>query len=186
VRRGLHNRERILDAIYELVRSGVVEPTAEQIARAADVGERSVFRHFEDLERLHADMGARVEQEVMQLALPMPADSGPLETRVHELVRHRSKIYEYIAPFRRAGYRDLHRSAFIRERHEDMTARMRADLERVFAPELAKAEKEVAEAADAIASFEAWERLRTAQKLGRQRAMRVVETGLLKLLAAAG
>ena len=47
---------------------------------------------------------------------------------------------------------------------------------------LAGLPNELHEAADAIASFEVWERLRREQKLGRERAARVVESALLAFL----
>jgi AcrR family transcriptional regulator len=181
IRRGMHNRERILDAIYELVRSGVVEPTVEQIAGKAGVGERSVFRHFEDLERLRADMGRRLQQEVLELARPFPPDRGLLSDRVSALVRHRARIFEHIAPFRRAGLAHAHGSAFIRRQHDELAATMRDDLLRVFTDELADAD-EIRDAADVMASFETWDRLRTIHRLSRSRAVRVVETGLSRLL----
>lgn len=178
----MRNREKILDAIYDLVRSGVAPPTVEQIAAKAGVGERSVFRHFEDVERLHADMGRRVQQEVLELAIPLPPDSGPLPQRVSALVKHRARIFEHLAPFRRAGYAQAHASTFIRQQHDTLAATMRADLLRVFTRELAKAGDEIRDAADVMASFETWDRLRTIQKLTRSRAMQVVEASLLRLL----
>jgi AcrR family transcriptional regulator len=182
IRRGLRSREGILDAIYELVRSGVAQPRVEEIARKAGVGVRSVFRHFEDLERLHADMSRRVEQEVRELAIPFPPDQGPLPERVSALVKHRARMFEHIAPFRRAGQAQVHGSVFIRQEYERLAATMRADLLRVFARELSDAGDEMRDAVDVMASFETWDRLRTIHKLSRTRAVRVVETGLLRLL----
>jgi AcrR family transcriptional regulator len=178
----MRNRDRILDAIYELVRGGALQPTVKQIARKAGVGERSVFRHFEDLERLHADMGQRVQREVLKLAMPLVPGSGPLPERVSALVRHRSKIFEHIAPFRRAGNARMHASAVIRRQHDELAAAMRADLLRVFSRELSGARQEICDAAEAMSSFETWERLRLTQRLNRSRAAQVVETALLRLL----
>ncbi len=67
VRRGAQNRDRILDALYALIGEGELQPTAEQVARRAGVGERTVFRHFEDMETLHAELSGRLRREVAPL-----------------------------------------------------------------------------------------------------------------------
>ena len=50
VLRGARTRERIVDAVFELVSEGTVRPTAEEVASRAGVGIRTVFRHFDDME----------------------------------------------------------------------------------------------------------------------------------------
>ncbi|MFX8786073.1 hypothetical protein ABTM90_19835, partial [Acinetobacter baumannii] len=44
--RGQNNRARIVKAVLELTREGTFTPSAEQVARRADVSLRTVFRHF--------------------------------------------------------------------------------------------------------------------------------------------
>lgn len=182
VRRGVHSHERIVAAIYELVRGGELEPTVDRIADVAGVGQRTVFRHFYDLEQLRAAMGARVQREVLELAQPPPPGDGPLASRVAALVRHRVRIYEHLAPFRRAAIREQHRSLLLQKHSADLAATLRLDLERVFAVELESA-PESAHAVDAMTSFDVWERLRTTQKLGRRSATSVLELGVLRILA---
>ena len=67
VQRGARNRELILDALFTLVASGDLQPTAEEVAQQAGVGTRTVFRHFDDMESLYAEMSARVEKEIRPL-----------------------------------------------------------------------------------------------------------------------
>jgi AcrR family transcriptional regulator len=181
VRRGAENRGRILDAIYELVREGHLLPTAEQVAQRAGVGERTVFRHFEDMETLHAELNARLRREVQPI-LEEPPITGLRGERVRALVSRRARLFESIAPFHRSAALQRHRSAFLRRAHAETCRMLRDDLARAFAQELAADEGWLLDALDQAASLEAWDRLRSEQKLGRERAARVLEGTLDKLL----
>ncbi|HAY44774.1 MAG TPA: transcriptional regulator, partial [Gammaproteobacteria bacterium] len=51
---GRHQRSRdskrkIVTAMLELVRAGIIAPTAEEVAARANVGLRTVFRRFKDM-----------------------------------------------------------------------------------------------------------------------------------------
>jgi AcrR family transcriptional regulator len=184
VRRGARNREAILQALFELVQAGALRPTAEQVAERAGVGARTVFRHFADMESLHAGMAARVRREVQPLAEGPPA-SGTLEERARALVQRRAAVYERIGPFRRSD--SLHRwgSPFLQREHAGMVRRLRADLLRAL-PEAEQAAAPLVEALDLVASFEAWDRLRVDQRLGRERAQAAMECALLALVRCLG
>ncbi len=183
VRRGARNREQILDALYALIQSGEIQPTAEQVARKAGVGARTVFRHFEDMERLNAEMSGRVERSVRPL-FEGPPIRGSLEERVRALVRRRGQIWEKIAPFRRSGVAWEYRSEVLRKERLRMNRLMRASLVDALGPEIERGEDTLLEALDLALSFEVWDRLRTEQRLGRTRAARVVEATLFAVLGA--
>ncbi|MFM8818949.1 MAG: TetR/AcrR family transcriptional regulator, partial [Phenylobacterium sp.] len=51
-RRGLDSRDRIIAAMLDLAREGEVAPGAERVAARAEVGLRTVFRHFRDMDSL--------------------------------------------------------------------------------------------------------------------------------------
>ena len=181
VRRGDRNRERILDALHELVKRGVLHPTAEQVARRARVGERSVYRHFRDMERLHADLGARMEREVGALFTPPARSEAALADRLRLLIGQRRRLFEYLAPFRRSASRFRLRSPFIERGHARMAQVLRAQLE-IALPEVADMEADRVEAIDTLTSFETWDRLRQQRKLGPARSARIVEGAVLALL----
>ncbi len=56
-RRGLDNRGRIIAAMLEIIRRGETA-SAEQVAAQADVGLRTVFRHFQDMDSLYRESKA--------------------------------------------------------------------------------------------------------------------------------
>jgi AcrR family transcriptional regulator len=178
--RGARNRERIVNALLELVRTGELQPTAEQVAERATVGTRTVFRHFADMDVLYAELSARIEREVRPLA-EEPLPPGSLVERAVALTRRRAAIFERIAPFRRAGDLQRWRSAFLQRDHAQMARDLRADL-LARLPELAEAPAARVEALDLLTSFEAWNRLRTDQRLGRERAADAMETAVRSLL----
>ena len=54
VQRSQRSRQAMVQALFDLVGSGVLQPTAQQVARRAKVGIRTVFRHFSDMDSLLA------------------------------------------------------------------------------------------------------------------------------------
>ena len=188
VQRGARNRELIVDALFALVEAGEFQPTAEQVAHEAGVGTRTVFRHFVDMESLFAELNARVERE-MRPHLASEVPSGDLATRVATLVRQRACFFERVGPFILSGQIQRHSSRILQESNARFCRALRAELERAFAKELARATRAAApllDTLDLIASFEAWHRLRADQGLARAGATRVVEQSLLAAFAAAG
>ena len=60
-RRGQNNRARIVTAMLEIIRTGDMSPSADQVAARADVGLRTVFRHFKDMDSLYSEMSLAIE-----------------------------------------------------------------------------------------------------------------------------
>ena len=180
LRRSERSREVIVEAMIELVGEGLLEPTAEQVAERAEVGLRSVFRHFRDMEGLYAAMDARLQARVAPL-LDTEPPQGALAERAGGLVAQRVEVFEAIAPYKRAEVLKRWRSEFLRSQHAGMVRRLRADLRR-WLPEVAEAPAELADALELATSFEAWDRLRSEQRLGRSRAAAAVEQSVLALL----
>ena len=181
VRRGERSGQAIVEALLGLVGDGILEPTAQQVAARAGVGIRTVFRRFSDVESLFAEMGARVQAEALPL-LVGGRPSGDLTERARALVGQRAAFFERIAPYKRAGNLKRWRSPVVRYRHARLVRALRADLRR-WLPELRRAPAGVADALDLATSFEAWDRLRTEQRLARERAQAAVERMVLCLVA---
>jgi AcrR family transcriptional regulator len=183
-RRSARSREAIVQALFELIGSGVLRPTAQQVAAAAGVGMRSVFRHFADMESLFAEMHKRLEAEAVPILLAKPIE-GPVGRRARDLVDRRVEFFERIAPYKRSGNVERWRSAFLREQHTVLVRVLRSNLLQCL-PELAPAPVDLVEAFDLVLSFEAWDRLRSDQRLGRDRArtaLRRIVTALVAELA---
>jgi len=180
VERGERSRAAIVGAMFELVGSGVLEPTAEQVARRAGVGLRSVFRHFRDMESLYAEVDARVRQ----VALPIAAagvPSGSMAERARAMVKRRARLFERIAPYKRSANLNRQRSPFLNATHQRLVVMLREHLLR-WLPELARRPREELDALELATSFEAWDRLRSEQKLSALRAHAAVLACVLALL----
>ena len=54
--RSMATRRKIVTALETLIRAGTLSPTAEQVAVQAQVGLRTVFRHFDDMETLYREI----------------------------------------------------------------------------------------------------------------------------------
>ena len=179
-RRSERSRDAIVAALYELTRQGELEPTAQQVAARARVGIRSVFRHFADMDSLYAELGAQVRADVMPVV--RAEFRGTATERARELVARRAQVFELIGPHKRAANLARRRSPFLQRQHVAMVRELRAALLRAL-PEAATAPAELVDALDLALSFESWDRLRSDQRLSRERAAATVERTVLALVA---
>ncbi len=180
VQRGARNRERIVEAMLAIVRSGNMQPTAEQVAERAGVGTRTVFRHFDDMDALYSEMSAAIRSEIAPIMFD-PVPSGDLAERIRTVAHRRSEVFELIAPFQRAGAVHRWRSVFLRDEYVTLTRNLREQLI-LSLPELKTADPTVVEAADLLACTVAWYRMRDEQGLDVETARAVVILGLEGLL----
>lgn len=184
VQRGERNRGAIVDALFELLGEGVLEPTAERVAARAGVGLRSVFRHFTDMERLYAALDGRVRAQLEPI-VAAGEPSGSVAERSRAMLQLRVRVFERIAPYKRAANVNRQRSPFLHATHRQFVRVLREHLLR-WLPELAEAPREIVDAVELATSFEAWDRLRGDQGLSAARAHAAVEATLSALLSRSG
>lgn len=181
VARSQRSRDRIVSALLALVGEGVLRPTAEQVAERAGVGIRSVFRHFSDMESLFAAMDARLVEEALPI-LQGGERRGELSERARALAARRAAFFEHIGPYKRSGTLQRWRSPYLQKQNRRLVRVLKADL-RDWLPELAGASPERIDALEMVLSFEAWDRLRTDQRLGAARTAAALEVAVLALMA---
>jgi AcrR family transcriptional regulator len=179
-RRGQDNRDRIVAALMALIREGHLSPSAEQVAAQADVGLRTVFRHFQDMDSLYREISRVIEEEVRAIvARPMQAPDW--RGRLDEMIARRAAVFERIGPFKRSANALRHRSRFLGSDHDRLVAALRALLTAVLPAQIAGDPMKV-EAIDLLMSFEAWTRLREDQRLAPERAQAVIEAAVARLV----
>jgi AcrR family transcriptional regulator len=178
------SRDLAVEALLDLLDEGVARPTAQQVAERSGVSLRSIFRIFDDVESLHAAACAAQLGRVRHLFVDVPAE-GTLEDRIDEVVAINGRLYESVAPVRRAALRSAPDSEALQEQLSRARGWVRAEVERVFADELRSAGRDDASALEVILSFEAWDQLRTAQGLSIARTSSTVSHILRSLLAPA-
>lgn len=183
--RSHRTRIAIVDALIALLEDGSVQPTVEDIAARASVAPRTVFQHYPDREALFAAVGARRQAGLE--ALMGHVDAGaPLEARIDAVVAQRARLYEWVAPVRRAALLREPVSASVRESLDGLRALKRAAAVRVFAAEVAavpRGERADLEAAiGAVTSYATWQALREHQDLDVDRASAALRRTLHALL----
>ncbi|MEQ1787286.1 MAG: TetR/AcrR family transcriptional regulator [Acidimicrobiales bacterium] len=177
------SRDLAVDALLDLLGEGVLKPTAQQVAERSGVSLRSIFRIFDDVESLNAAASARQLGRIRHLFVDvMP--TGSLTDRVAQVVAINGRLYESIAPIRRAALRAAPESEALREQLGRARGWVRTEVDRVFAPELAEANGDTATAVELALSFEAWDQLRTAQGVSVTRAAATVTRMVTALLDA--
>jgi len=181
--RALRTRNRVVDALLDLVDEGHLRPPAALVAQRAGVSLRSVFQHFDDLETLFRVAGERHRQRFAHLE-PLPELPAELEPRVAAYVAHRARLLEAVRPMFRAAALQAPFSEGIAARQAAAWARHREALTAAFAPELRRAADPVRlrHALEAAASGSAWDVLRGSAGLPPAEAGRVLELMLLRLL----
>lgn len=179
-RRGQDNRARIVAAMLELIRSGQATPGAQLVAAKADVGLRTVFRHFKDMDSLYSEMSTVIEGELRTIA------DGPLRAshwrdRLIELIKRRALAFEKIAPFIIASNAYRHRSNFLQIDHTRLVKALRAVVEAEL-PKNLPINKSDVEILDLLLSFEAWSRLRREQGLSVREAQDALQLAVLRMI----
>ena len=178
-RRSQDSRARIIGALLQLTRAGVLAPSAEQVAAHARVGLRTVFRHFSDMESLYSEMTEVIESELRAVA-SRPFAGSTWRERVVELAVRRGEAFEVIGPFRRAADLRRHASPVLQDDHTRLTAALRGILLREVPGDAMDGPS--LEALDLLLSYEAWSRLRREQGLDRDGARQVLERAVRALI----
>ena len=179
-RRGLDNKARIVAAMLDIVREGDLAPSAEAVAARADVGLRTVFRHFQDMDSLYGEMFATTLGELADL-MSQPFRSLTWRGRILELVGRRAIGFERIVAFQRAGAVTRHRSKLLAARHATVVRISREIIVRQLPPEVA-GDHPLVEGLDLLLSIESWARLRFEQGLTPKAAREAVERAVRKLI----
>ena len=167
--RSVRGRTAVIDAVLELLHEGNLRLSVDDVARRAGVSPASVFRYFENLDELHRlAFEHQLEQVVPMLHIPGLTTLDP-DRRVAAFAAGRLRVYEVIAgPARMCRVRAAEYPVVA----DSLTRARRLWLRQVrdvFARELAplgRAERrDVAAMVDTVASFEAWDLLRTSHDI---------------------
>ncbi|GAA1347751.1 TetR/AcrR family transcriptional regulator [Arthrobacter roseus] len=133
--RALRTRRTISDAHLALINDGELRPSARQVTERAGVSQRTLWDNFKDMESVMAETAAR--QLAEQDAALVPIDAGlALAERIELYCAQRGNVLEAVAPMARAA--DVHRpfSPVLQRNLESNLERIRAEIERLFEPEL--------------------------------------------------
>lgn len=162
--RRLDSSRRITAAIIRLVRRGVLDPTADQVARETGLSRALVFRYFRDKESLRRPVVIELGEFGRRLmGAPIPA-SLPFAQRFEMFVDRQTRMLEAITPFRRATLVHEPFSREVSEGQVQSRRETRHTLEKVLRPEidsLPRAERrKLLDALHMVLAWPSWETLR--------------------------
>lgn len=185
--RSAKTREAIVDAFIALLDQGDLRPTAAAVATRAGLSVRSVFQHFADLEDLLLAVADRQTNRIAGLYAGIHYD-GDLRSRLEVFLECRTRLFETIAPVRRAATLQEPFSRIVASRLELARNLQRLDIERAFGPELeaarARGDAAVVDALAVAASFPVWDEMRRFSGLDVAAATAVLRRTILGLLVA--
>jgi TetR/AcrR family transcriptional regulator of autoinduction and epiphytic fitness len=183
--RATRTHDAVVEAFLALMDEGNLRPTAREVSERAGVSLRSVFQHFQDLESLFAAAADRQIERLMPLVTRVSAD-GPLDDRIALFIDGRARLLEAISPVRRAALLQEPFSTELARRLRWSRESNRAEVSRVFAPELAalpaKDRRDVLAALHAAGEWYTWETLRAHDGLSETDARRVMSRMIGALL----
>ena len=152
------------------------------MAAHAQVGLRTVFRHFKDMDSLYREMSVVIEGELAQV-ISQPLKGDTWQEQLGDLVGRRALAFEKIGPYKRASEVHRHVSPLLEANHGRLVEGLRTNLRRILPPAIAD-DQILLETLDLLLSYEAWSRLRREQGLTPKRAREVVEAAVRKVIGA--
>lgn len=173
-------KEAILKTTIEMVKEGNLIPSAQQIAARTGVGIRSVFRHFDDMENLHVAFDQLLQDEIEKVypkGEPLFDPASPLGERIVGLIEYRSFLWELNANIVLSTQAQIWKSKALRKNYAKHQSILRKEMD-AWLPELKGLDRTSRESANAIISFEMWNRLRNHQGLGKAQAAKVIKNML--------
>lgn len=179
--RSRSSRARIVSAMLELVAKGDVSPSAARVAEVAGVGLRSVFRHFEDMDALYAEMGEIIESRVIPIIMEVPTGET-WKDRMFYIADKRARVYEAILPYRISSSLKRFQSEYVMQDYRRMLRLETASVEAQL-PASVREDGPGARGINVILSFQTWRLLRHDQELPVHEACAVVRRMLRDAMA---
>ncbi|WP_322991240.1 TetR/AcrR family transcriptional regulator [Limnohabitans sp.] len=174
-------RNKIVETLTSLILEGQISPTAEQVALRANVGLRTVFRHFDNMDALYREISIDVDAQIKPL-LQARLDGQTWQERVVQSIAVRSEIYDRTAAMHVAAQVHRHESVYLTQNLMESARLQRDLLQRLLPPDLAH-NSPFLDALDLVLSFESWIRLRREQALSATEATAVMQLTVKALLA---
>jgi AcrR family transcriptional regulator len=162
--RSHRTRRAIIDAMRALHAEGDLRPTVPRIAERAGVSLRTVWQQFTDREALLVEAVKR-DREILRGLVTKIDPEQPLAARVEAFADQRARVLEEMTPTWRAARIHQPFSDQLMSDRKRRNAGGRAEVEQVFAPELARLpgqqRDQLIDALHAISLWSFWETLRT-------------------------
>lgn len=175
------SRRRIIEAMFDLLREGEMSPGAARVAERANVGLRTVFRHFEDMDSIFEEMTEELR------AVIMPVFQAPLEAKgwrdqLIELAERHAQIFERVFPMQVALVVRRFESDFLQRQYQSQVDLLHARLQEIL-PRSVTRNRALFAAIEVNLTFATWRRLREDQNLSVKDATDALKLVLTALIA---
>lgn len=163
------NRDAAVDAMLALYDAGQLTPSMADVAEAAGLSPRSLFRYFDDVDDLVRAAVARQQQRLAPLATLDVDPAAPLVDRIETVVAQRIRLVEAMGNVGRVARRCSHEQPPVAAELDRQRRDLRRQLARAFAAELADRPPDLARSllatAEVLCSWEAHDQYRRGQGL---------------------
>jgi len=181
-RRAQASREAIVESLVSLYADGYVDPSAAEIAERAGVSERSLFRHFDDIDDLcHTAFVIQWKRLADRTRLPLSVTSSTDE-KIVAIVEQRVGLYLDMMNVMRITRMHAVRNDTVLRHVQSSRKESRKQIERLFAPECGQMTSEKAKTVlltiNALMSFEHVEQLRADQGMPTSRIVSTLVSAL--------
>lgn len=175
------SRRRIVEAMFDLISEGHMSPSAANVAERANVGLRTVFRHFEDMDSIYDEMTAELTEAILPKIMA-PYDATTWRDRLMECVDRRAEVYEMVFPMRVCMALRRFQSKFLGEQFERDIKLARSSLKSLL-PKKVTSDRELFGAIEAVLDFSTWRQLRQDQNRSVESAKKSIRLMLVGLIA---
>jgi AcrR family transcriptional regulator len=175
------SRRRIIEAMFDLIGEGNMSPSAVDVAERANVGLRTVFRHFEDMDSIYDEMTAELTEAVMP-KISAPYEGTTWRDRLLESVDRRAELYEIVFPMKVCMSLRRFQSDFLGAQYVRDTSKMRSTLKSIL-PKQIIADRDLFGAIEVALDFSTWRQLRSDQKRSVESAKASIRLTLNGLIA---
>lgn len=188
-RRAQANREAIVEALVSLYADGYVDPSAVEIAERAGVSERSLFRHFDDIDDLcHTAFVVQWKRLADRTRL-LVAPTASTDEKIAAVVEQRVGLYLDMMNVMRITRMHAVRNDTVLRHVQSSRKELRKQIERLFASECEVLPTEKAKSLlltiNALLSFEHVEQLRVDQGMPTSRIVSSLRAALSSLFGNA-
>ncbi|MDE0747656.1 MAG: TetR/AcrR family transcriptional regulator [Porticoccaceae bacterium] len=170
--RSERSRQLIIAAMIELVGEGNLIPTAQQVAERADVGIRSVFRHFDDMDSIFETTNA-IMLEVTKPLFVGGDRSGTIEVRILHATEQLTNGYASAKNFLLSGKIRMWNTPVVKKNYILSQRRIQKELED-WIPEILSLPELDKQSAYALASFDYWLQLREVQNASNKDCVEII------------
>lgn len=180
------NRREIVDALLEMIREGVIDASAAEVAARAGLSERSLFRYFDDVNDLYSEVCAVQFSRIQPSAVIAGFAHGTTREKVAAFVDQRIALHRAIDRVGAAARAHAHRNPVIAKQLLEARKLLRTQIEQHFATELAKLETSARRAAvatvDLCTTYESIEMLLGEHRMSYPHVRQILEIAITKAL----